>query len=85
MRFITMIKILIFVLVIIFLAIFFMQNTHYVGIQFPFGEARRFGLIYLLSLAYISGAFTAFFITVIVNKRIRKKRKLKESKELFEE
>ena len=85
MRFITTIKILIFVLVIVFLIIFFMQNTHYVAIQFPFGGALRFGLVYLLCIAYILGAFAAFFITVIVNKKIRKKRKLKQSEELFEE
>ncbi|UCC95283.1 MAG: DUF1049 domain-containing protein [Candidatus Omnitrophota bacterium] len=85
MRFITAIKILISILVIILLAIFFMQNTHPVDIQFPFVRGHRFGLIYLLLIAYLSGALTTFFITIIVNAKMRKKRKLKESEELLEE
>ena len=79
-----MLKILIFILVVAFLAIFFTQNTHPVNIHFPLGRAYRFGLIYLLLIGYLLGVSTALFLTIIVNAKIRKKRKSRESKELLE-
>ena len=84
MRVITVIRILVWILAIVLLIIFFKQNTRPVDIEFPFVRHHRFGLIYLLLISFLLGAFTSFFITIAVSAKIRKKRKSKESEDLLE-
>lgn len=85
MRIVTAFKLLFALLVITLLSIFYVQNTGKVDIQFPFGRPYAFGLIHSFIVAYLLGVITTVYVTLVINAKIRKKRKLEESKELIEE
>jgi uncharacterized integral membrane protein len=72
-------------LIVCFATIFFLQNRQPVYIQFPFTRECRFGLIYLLLTAYLVGSLTTFFSVILIGRKIKKRRKIKESQELIEE
>ena len=85
MRLITWIKLLTIIVLIILISIFFVQNRGHVGIQFPFGGPRHFGLIYMLLVAYLLGIFTTVLASFMISAKIKKKKRLEESEDLFEE
>ncbi|MBU1924270.1 MAG: DUF1049 domain-containing protein [Candidatus Omnitrophica bacterium] len=85
MRFITWLKILIFLLVIALLTVFFIQNTGPVAMHFPFSRPYHFGLIYILLIAYFLGVLTAVLAVFMISARAKKKKTLEESKDLVEE
>ena len=85
MRAATWIKLLIITLVISFLAVFFVQNRGPASIQFPFGGACHFGLIYVILISYVFGVLTAVLVTFMaVSKRAKKKRS-RESESLSDD
>ena len=85
MRAITVARIGIFISAVGLFAIFFRQNTGAVDIEFPFVRPHRCGLIYLMLISFILGAFTSLVIAMLVNVKVREKRKLRESKDLVDD
>lgn len=85
MRFVTKAKIFLGIILLILIIIFFRQNTHHVGIQFPFGRPYQFRLIYMLLIAFTSGILTALLIGIGIIRTIKRKEALENSQELVEE
>lgn len=85
MRFVTTLKILVFIVIATLLAIFYIQNTGRVAIQFPFGRPYQFRFIYILLTAFATGVVTALFITFMITAKIKKKMRSEESKDLVDE
>jgi len=85
MRFTTWIKIFFFLFVVGFLTIFYLQNTHHVGIQFPFGRPYQFRLIFMLLISFFSGVITTILGTAWIRIKWGKMHKEEESEELVED
>lgn len=84
-----MFKIIIILLMLIFAVMFFIENMDPVPIYFPIFKGHKVGLIFIMFGSYSMGMLTMFGIINTVGAKIRKKRRLHESKEgqeeLFEE
>ncbi len=85
MRAITVARIGMFISAVGLFIIFFRQNMGAVAIEFPFVRPHRCGLIYLMLISFLLGAFASFVIGMLVNAKIRERRKLRESEDLVDE
>ena len=82
-------KLIIIILMLIFTAIFFIENMDPVSIYCPIVKGRKVGLIFIMLFSYLMGAVTTLGIVTVVGAKVKKKRKLQElgedQKELFDE
>ena len=85
MRIVTTIKAFMFFLITTLMVIFFIKNRGPVHVLFPFGKSIYFGTVYLLLIAYFLGVLTTVLAVVIIMKKLKEKRRLKESEDLIEE
>ncbi|MBF0252848.1 MAG: DUF1049 domain-containing protein [Candidatus Omnitrophica bacterium] len=64
MRFFTVIKVIIVMLLTTLTVIFVSQNTSPVMIQHPFGHSEKFGLIHVMVFMFLLGSITGVFLTL---------------------
>ncbi len=84
MKISTALKMVLLVLAVTLAVIFFLQNRGPVRVALPFERSFQFGLIYLLALSYVLGIVSMGGLTLALNSKSKKKRKLQEQHEAEE-
>ena len=84
MRLSTVFKLMFAVLGGMLVTMFFLQNRGPVRVLLPFEHSFSFGLIYLVLIAYLLGVLSMAIAVVIIRKKYKKTRKLKDQKEAEE-
>ncbi|MBF0594570.1 MAG: hypothetical protein HQL22_06350 [Candidatus Omnitrophica bacterium] len=82
-------KILAFILFLLFMGMFIFENLDPVRIWIPFFKGRQFGLIYIIGITYVIGLSNMFWVMVHFGARMKRKQQAVEAEEddgeLFED
>ena len=89
MKLMTVIKIILGLLFIVFFGMFVFENIDPVRIWIPLFKGRQCGLIYIILVSYIIGVSNMFWFMVHFGAKMKSKQKLREVEdeggELFED
>lgn len=82
-------KIIVILMILVFTAMFFIENMDPVPMYVPILRVRKVGLVFIMLVSYLFGMLTAFALITAIGAKAKKRRKLQEleagHEELFED